>query len=214
MIKAVIFDLDGTLVDSQPLQFKSHRDAFNKFGYDLTLKAWKEWIHNSMSSRKWVEKNNLQIDYLAVRAEWKKNYKKLVDSELKLKPGAKNLVNKLYKKFPLGVASSSSIELINLILKKFRLKAKFMVAISDTEMERGKPFPDIFLKAAVKLKVKPNECLVFEDSVAGLTAAKSASMKCIVCPDKFCPLDKKKFKSADRIVNRLKDVTMKMISGY
>jgi beta-phosphoglucomutase-like phosphatase (HAD superfamily) len=124
----------------------------------------------------------------------------------------RTLVNKLWKKYPLAIASASRIESIKLCLKKFNLYKKFKVLCAEENSMRGKPFPDIFLKTAELLHVKPEECLVFEDSIAGLTAAKSANMKCIVCPDKFCPLDIKNFKKADKIVNSLKDVTIKMIN--
>jgi HAD superfamily hydrolase (TIGR01509 family) len=208
MTKAIIFDLDGLLIDSQPLQFKAYHDAFKKFGYDLTKDSWMLWVHDSLSAKEWVEKHNLKIDPHSVRVEKKKIFEKLIHKELKLKPGARELVNKLYKKFPLGIASASRIESINLILKKFKFTSKFKVVLSDTKMERGKPFPDIYLNTARKLKVKPENCLVFEDSIAGLKAAKSAGMKCIVCPDKFLKIDIKKFKKADKIVESLKQVNI------
>lgn len=214
MPKAIIFDLDGLLIDSQPIQFEAYRTAFKKFGYNLTKDSWTIWIHESLGPKKWVEREKLDMDHYAVREEKKKIFEKLVKTKLKLKPGARSLVNRLYKKFPLGIASSSRIESIELILKKFKLTKKFRVAISDTKMKRGKPFPDIFLKTAELLKVKPIDCLVFEDSIAGLQAAKSAKMKCIICPDKFSEIDIKKFKKADKIVKSLKDVTLKMIEEY
>ncbi|MBN1494120.1 HAD family phosphatase [Candidatus Peregrinibacteria bacterium] len=208
MPKAIIFDLDGLLIDSQPLQYRAYHNAFKKFGYNLTRKGWKMWIHNSLNPRTWIAREKLNIDLLKVRKEKRKIFEKLVETELKLKPGARALINKLYKKYPLAIASSSRIESILLILKKFSFTQKFKVILSDTKMKRGKPFPDIFLKAAQKLKTKPYDCVVFEDSLAGFAAAKAAGMKCIVCPDSFCPVPLTQFKKADKIIKSLKNITL------
>lgn len=152
-IKVIIFDLDGLLVDSQPLQYEAYNRVFTRHGFPLSKADWKEWIHNSYSPGMWIKKHGLQLDADILRAEKKVIYDELISRELKLKPGAAQVINKLGKKYRICIASSSRIESINLVLKKFKLAEKFQEVISDTEMERGKPFPDIFLVAADKMGV-------------------------------------------------------------
>lgn len=211
MIKVIIFDLDGLLIDSQPLQYKAHNQVFSQHGYPLTLKDWHEWIHNGYNIKLWIEKNKLPLDDKKIRAEKKIVYDKLVINKLKLKPGALELINRLYGKYKLCIASSSRIDSIKLCINKFGIESKFDKLISDKEMLKGKPHPDIFLKTAQIMNVKPEECLVIEDSIVGLKAAKAAKMTCIICPDTFSSLEHSKYKNADRIVETLDEITGDMI---
>ena len=112
------------------------------------------------------------------------------------------------------MASSSRIESIELCLNKFSLIDKFRHLISDVDMDRGKPHPDVFLYAAKMLDIDPESCLVFEDSLAGLQAAKSAGMKCVICPDSsFENSDLEKYRDADKIVSRLSEVNLDTIKA-
>lgn len=211
MIKTIIFDLDGLLIDSQPLQYKAYNQVFSKYGVPLTLKDWNEWIHKGSDPQIWIQKHHLPLDAETIRAEKKIIYDKLIHDELELKPGALDLINALYGKFRLCIASSSRIESIELSINKFGLKSKFEKLVSDTEMVKGKPHPDIFLKAAELMNAKAGECLVIEDSLAGLNAAKAAKMLCFICPDSSSKVELHKFRDADKIVNRLDEITYEMI---
>lgn len=213
MIKVIIFDLDGLLVDSLPLLYKAYNQVFTKYGCPLSLENWHEWINGSLKPIIWIQKNKLPLDAGAVRLEKKKIYEKLIRDELKLKPGAKNLINILGKKLRLCIASSSRIESVKSIVNKFKLGSKFEELISDAEMEKWKPHPYIFLKTAEIMGVKPNECLVVEDSIAGLKAAKAAGMICIICPDSFSDTKPNEFKGADKIVKNLNEISYKMIES-
>ena len=211
MIKTIIFDLDGLLIDSQPLQYKAYNQVFSQYGFPLTLKNWHEWIHNGYDAKIWIQKNRLSLDAEKIRAEKKIIYDKFIQDELQLKQGAINVINKLYKKYKLCIASSSRIESIKSVLQKFNLESKFLKIISDTEMVKGKPHPDIFLKAAELMNAKAEECLVIEDSIAGLKAAKASKMICIICPDTFSDIKKSEYKNADIIVKSLDEITYEMI---
>lgn len=213
MIKVVIFDLDGLLIDSQPLQHKAYNQVFSKYGFPLTIKNWREWIQNSYNAKIWIQKNRLPLDADKIRAEKKKIYERLMRDGLKLKPGALNLINKLHGRFKLYIASSSRIESIRSALDKFKLISKFEKLVSDQELDKGKPHPDIFLKTAGLAHVHPRECLVIEDSMAGLKAAKTAKMKCIICPDTFCGIDPQEFQNADKIVHNLSEITIDAINN-
>lgn len=213
MFKVIIFDLDGLLIDSQPLQYQAYHQVFSNHGFPLTLVDWHEWIQHSYSVKQWIQKNNLPLAVDPIRAEKKKIYDQLIHDELQLKPGARKLINELRGKFRLCIASSSRIESIELVLDKFDLKYKFEKLISDTEMDKGKPHPDIFLITAQAMNVQPAECLVIEDSIAGLKAAEAANMLCIICPDSFGKLEPVEFKGADKIVNHLGEITSEMIDN-
>jgi len=213
MIKVIIFDLDGLLIDSQPLQHKAYHEVFSKHGYPISKEQWRDWINFSGRVQDWVEKENLSLDPEKLRIEKKVIYDKLIKEELNLKLGAENIIDLLSKKFRLCIASSSRIESIESIVKKFGLESKFEKLISDSKMGRGKPEPTVFLKAAELMKASPEECIVIEDSAVGLKAAKSAKMKCIVCPDCFYKVESSKIKTADKIVNNLNEISIFMINN-
>lgn len=210
-IQVVIFDLDGLLIDSQPLQYKAYNQVFSKHGFPISLKTWHRWVQYGCNIQDCIQMDNLPLDAEIIRAEKKKIYEKLIHDELKLKPGALDLINKLYGNFRLCIASSSRIESIELSVKKFNIESKFEKLISDLDIKKGKPHPDVFLHAAEVMGVFPEGCCVIEDSVAGLKAAKSAGMKCVVCPDSFCETEISEFKSADKIVKTLNDVDRQLI---
>ncbi len=214
MFKLIIFDLDGLLIDSQPLQHEAYSKIFSQYDQAISKKDWiKYWIHMSGNAKQWIEFRNLDLDYQKIRTEKKIIYDELIQDKMKLKPGAKELVNLLYKEFPLVVASGSRIESIELCLGKFNLIGKFKHMFSDTEIKRGKPHPDIFLYAAKMMSIEPRDCLVFEDSIAGLQSAKSAGMKCIIYPNNFSNLDTEQYKGVDRIVNQLSEVNLNIIKS-
>lgn len=211
MIRVVIFDFDGLLVDSQPLQFESYRHVLSKHGIQLSQAEWVEFIHKSYSIQQWFKIKDISLDPEKIRSEKMIMYNRLITDKLLLKPGAGKLVELLSGKYKLGVASASRIESINLGLRKFGLEARFEIVLSDIDCAHGKPFPDVLLKIADSTGEDPKDCLVLEDSVAGLKAAKAAGMKCIVCPDTFQPVSLLEFEGADKIVGSLDEITLQTI---
>lgn len=211
MIKVIIFDLDGLLIDSQPLQYRAYNHVFSKYGSPISIEEWHEWIMNSYSTDYWIKRNNLKLDPEAIREEKQELYKGWVKDELNLKPGARYVIDLLFKKYKLCVASASRIDSIELILDKFNFISKFKKLLSDHNVTNRKPYPDIFLKAAVDMNAKPKECIVIEDSVAGLKAAKAAGMKCIICRDSFSNFPLSFFEGADKIVGSLEGITFETI---
>ncbi len=139
-------------------------------------------------------------------------YSLLNKEEIKLMPGLINLLNILKKNNKkIAIASSSEKEYIEYILNKFNIKEFFEVIISGYEIEKGKPEPDIFLKASEKLKVSPNECLVIEDSRNGVLAAKRAGMKCIAIPNSITK--NQDFSLANKVLNSLNEITIELIES-
>ncbi len=212
MITVVIFDLDGVLVDSQPLQYQSYNEIFTKYGHPLTKKHWLEWIHHGMDHKKLIEREKLAIDPNVIHTEKMALYAQLIDSTMLLKPGVKELINRLVNsQYRLCIASASRIESIEQIVKKFNMEASFEYLLSDRDIQFPKPHPHIFLEAARLMGVLPEECAVIEDSLTGLKAAKAALMRCIICPDPWGDEPLPDYTGADVMVKSLDEVTLEML---
>lgn len=183
MLKAVIFDMDGVLVDSEPLHMDVNLVIHKELGIEIPPEEYKKFIGVS-NLYKWTtikEKYHLDLSIEEIVKEERKRVVEYIGKNLKESiPGVKELIYGLKSKgVKLAVASSSSRSLINTILKNTGLTDVFSYIISGEEVQRSKPSPDIFLKAAEGLSADPGECAVFEDSKNGTIAAKAAGMYCI-----------------------------------
>lgn len=185
MLECVIFDLDGLMVDSEPLQFQAYREAFAYFGFELTIARWTQWHAVESSTRHFVESEELDLDAEAVRAKKKQIYDRMIADELRLKPGVSELVDALASGYRLCVASGSRRESIEGCLEKFSMLQHFEHLCSATEVKRSKPYPDVYLHALELMQVAPSSTLALEDSPTGLAAATAAGLTCVVCPDSF-----------------------------
>ncbi|MGC9599371.1 MAG: HAD family phosphatase [Minisyncoccia bacterium] len=210
MIKAVIFDMDGLMIDSEPIQSKSfeyvlrtHDKApiFNPNGLIQTIgiTAKDNWILLK-------EKHNLTASVASLLAKKRSVYGKLLKENVKPQKGLFSLIKKLKKGgFKLGIASSSKLSNIKLVLSSLHLSRSFDVILSGESLTRGKPHPDIFLETARKLSVDPSDCVVLEDAESGVEAAHRAKMKVIAVPNKFTR--DHDFKKADLVVSSLGKIT-------
>ncbi len=183
MLKAVLFDMDGVIIDSEPLHTKAFQDSMKQFGLDLTEDYLNQFI--GRTDRYLVEllikKFQLQqsVDTLL---EAKNNKKRQYEKEIGYPPVpyVKELIMDLSANHvKLAIASSSPMEAIHETVKTLGLSDYFDQYISGMDLKHSKPAPDIFLKAADSLDVSPLECLVIEDSTHGIAAAKAANMTCI-----------------------------------
>ncbi len=175
--------MDGVIIDSEPLHFESDRMVMREFGVELTDEELNRFV-GVANPQMWAELKdkysiNITIEELLERQHASK-LKLLEERELETISGIDELISDLQKKgIAIALASSSSREFIELVLKKLGITECFQVIVSGDEVEKGKPEPDIFLKAAELLKVSPENCIVLEDSQHGVNAAKKAGMKCI-----------------------------------
>jgi HAD superfamily hydrolase (TIGR01509 family) len=211
MLELVIFDLDGLLVDSEPLQYQAYRDAFSRHGIELALQDWPQWHRLEASAARWISVHNLPLDPEQIRLEKKILYDALIAQELCLKPGARQLVETLAQKFRLCVASGSRPESIEACLVRFSLQSFFECQVSATLLARKKPYPDVYLEALAKMQVRPGRAIAIEDSVTGLKAASAAGIKCIVCPDTFLPMPLSELDGAALIVDSLENLSLSQI---
>jgi len=181
MIKAIIFDMDGVLVDSEPFHLEIENRQFSLNQISISEEEHQSYM-GSTSVVMWnkiAERHKLPIAVEELieqnRLESIKYFSAL--NEIPVMPGLVDLLKKLQaKNYPLAVASSSYPEIIELILERTSLKKYFQVIVSGQEAGKSKPEPDIFLLAAHKLQVKPEYCLVVEDSANGIKAANAAGM--------------------------------------
>ncbi len=183
MPAAVIFDMDGVIIDSEPLYLKVNREVFRELGIPFTEEEYNSYV--GLSNREmWesiIDKHRLNraIDDL-MSLQQQKDREILNSGEGKTVPHVKELLNELREEgVPMAVASSSAMTIIEMILNQFSFRPYFQVLVSGEEMKRSKPAPDIFLHTAGLLNVAPSECVVIEDSANGVRAAVDADMKCV-----------------------------------
>ncbi|CUP79361.1 HAD family hydrolase [Clostridium baratii] len=191
MIKAVIFDLDGLLIDSEIISYKIYKEILNQFGHDFSIE---EYAQNFSGKTEVKNVTNL-IDTYSL--PWTVDIglnnvlemeSKFIDQGVALKTGAKELLEYLKDKcFKIAIASSSTEDRALTILRQHNIIEYFDEFVFGHEVKKGKPNPDIFLKTCDKLSEKPEECLVLEDSEAGIQAAYSASIPVICIPDMKVP---------------------------
>ena len=185
MIEAVVFDLDGLLLDSEQVWDEVRERLVRERGgtwsdtaqadmMGMSSPEWSRYMHESLGLRESPEEINDEV----VRRMLERYRERLP-----LIPGALEAVRRLAAKWPLGLASSSNREVIEAFLETAHVRDLFPATVSSEEVARGKPAPDVFLEAARRLGVPPEGCAAIEDSANGLRAAKAAGMRVIAIPN-------------------------------
>ncbi|HYE32558.1 MAG TPA: HAD-IA family hydrolase [Methylomirabilota bacterium] len=179
---AVIFDMDGVIIDSEPRHELAFRQIFDEMGYGHNHGIHFPDYYGRSDRALWVDfiqkhQPNESLEHLM---EWKqRRFLDLIEREQPIFPEVPALVAKLAAAYPLALASGSYHPVINVVLGMKNLRPHFRAVVSAQDVVHGKPAPDIFLRAAELLQVDPADCCVIEDSVAGVTAAKAAGMTAI-----------------------------------
>jgi HAD superfamily hydrolase (TIGR01509 family) len=187
--EAVIFDLDGVLIDSEPLWDQARRELVRDVGREWPSGATEAMM--GMSSPEWSAylRDAVGVPLSAVEIN-KRVVERLLThyrQHVPLLPGAVDALRRLAARWPLGLASSSNRPVIEAVLGLADLAQFFAVTVSSEEVARGKPAPDVYLAAARKLGVEPVACAVIEDSANGIRAGVAAQMSVVAIPNREFP---------------------------
>lgn len=183
--KAVVFDMDGVLVDSEPVHFKSCQEFLRPYNVNYSEADHGQFIGTTdeFMWKIYSEKYNIQVDSEQFIQRREEILIGLLKREAVARPGVYELLERLkQREVPIAVASSSSLSTIGVVLEALKIRAYFDVIASGEEVMHGKPAPDVFLLAAERLGLPPADCLVIEDSHNGTKAAKAAGMYCLAVP--------------------------------
>jgi HAD superfamily hydrolase (TIGR01509 family) len=182
---AVVFDLDGVLLDSEQVWDEVREQLVRERGAHWHEGAQREMM--GMSSVEWSQYMHDDLGLAdppeAISAEVVRRMEERYRSRLPLIDGAREAVERLAGRWPLGLASSSNREVIDLVLELSGLAQFFRVTVSSEEVARGKPAPDVYLEAARRLEVRPEGCVAIEDSENGIRSAKAAGMRVVAIPN-------------------------------
>ncbi|MFB8245120.1 HAD family hydrolase [Streptomyces sp. NPDC055952] len=197
---SVIFDLDGTLVDSEPNYFEAGRQTLAAYGVpDFTWADHERYV--GISTREtvadWKDRYALPATVEELLAATNRRYLELARSATRAYPEMRGFVELLAADgVPMAVASGSSPEAIAAVLTGTGLDAHLRTAVSADEVAHGKPAPDVFLEAARRLGASPADCVVLEDAAPGAAAAHAAGMRCIAVPYVPAQADSPEFATA------------------
>lgn len=208
--KAVIFDMDGLLIDSEPQWQEAGRETIRQFGYELSEEAYNS--STGLRTEEWIEHwfRHFGINMVeapqAVNLIIEKAIDK-IDRNGHPLPGVDDILSFFRKReFRIGLATSSPHSLVDVVLRKLDLAGTFDAIASAGDLPYGKPHPQVYLDCAASLGCPPIQCIAFEDSYYGMIAAKAARMKCVVVPHPGA-YDHPKWSAADLKLARLDDFT-------
>ena len=206
---AVIFDLDGVLVDSEGVWNDARRDIALQHGGRWPAGAQRAMM--GMSSTEWSSYMHTELGVLLtpeqISEEVVARLAALYRERLPLIPGAREAVSGLAQDWPLGLASSANRPIIELVLDLSGLRTFFKATVSSEEVSRGKPAPDVYLEAAARLGVAAGRCAAIEDSSNGLRSAAAAGMTVFAVPNREFPPSDDALALADEVLDSLTQLT-------
>jgi HAD superfamily hydrolase (TIGR01509 family) len=216
VIEAVVFDLDGVLIQTEEIWDEVRGDYIVGLGgrYDdeaqrammgMSSTEWSAYIHDELGVDLPPEHINADVvELMAARYR----------AELPVVPGAREAVERMAAVFPLAIASSSNRPLIVVVLELAQLAELFRATVSSEEVARGKPAPDVYLEAAGRLGVHPQVCAAVEDSHSGIASAKAAGMRVVAIPNRRYPPDDDALAEANVVLESITELTVDTIDAH
>lgn len=202
-IKAVVFDMDGVLIDSEPLWRKAMITGFSQYGITVTEDDGRRLtgLRNDEVVGQLLKEHESHLSATDISATIINEVCRLIQNEGQPISGFTSLAKQLHeKKIPLAVATSSPMQVVNTVLDKLAIRNYFSAVVSAEKFPYGKPHPQVYIEACSALSQNPTECLAIEDSLNGALAAKSARMMVLVFPD-HAAKNKKGFGIADFLID-------------
>ncbi len=214
MIKGVVFDLDGVLIDSPKIYFKVMKDFLQNHDLEVTDRVVSNFISLSLKDEflELTKKYSIDVSFDDFLKETLEKSLAISKKELTVCVGVKELLADLKEKnFLLAVASNNNKRTIDFVFEKFGFSDFFSTVVTGEDVVHGKPHPEIYLNAVQFLGVKPFECVGIEDTLIGVRSVKAAGLKCIAVPNSFA--GHVSFQEADLVVKELTDLNSKRIIG-
>src|SRR3712207_3216243 len=215
IIEAIIFDLDGVIVDSEHVWDAAREALARERGG-----RWHEGAQHDMMGMSSVEWSRYMHDVIGLKdppeeisAEVVRRLEATYREELPLIDGAPEAVVRLAEMWPLAVASSSNRPIIDLVLERGGLDRFFGATVSSEEVPRGKPSPDVYLEAARRLGVDPTKAAAVEDSRNGILSARAAGMRVIAIPNKRFPPGEETLAEADVVLESISELAAAAVKG-
>jgi HAD superfamily hydrolase (TIGR01509 family) len=213
--EAVVFDLDGVLLQSEEVWDAVREHYVRERGgrYDeevqrammgMSAPEWSRFLH---------EEAHVPDDPAEINSEVVRRMLAAYERELPLLPGAVAAVRRAATAFPLGLASSSNRAIFEEVLELAGIAECFRATVSSEEVPQGKPAPDVYFEAAARLGVAPERCTAVEDSHAGIRSAKGAEMRVVAIPNAAYPPDEEALGQADAVVRSLDELTVEVLNG-
>jgi HAD superfamily hydrolase (TIGR01509 family) len=213
VIEAVVFDLDGLLLDSEQVWDAAREELARERGG-----RWHEGAQRDMMGMSSTEWSRYMHDVVGlpeppdeINAEVVRRLENRYREHLPVIPGAQAAVERLAERWPLALASSSNRELIDLALDLMGIAGLFKATVSSEEVAGGKPAPDVYLEAARRLGVDPHQAAAIEDSHNGIRAAKAAGMRVIAIPNRHFPPGEEALAQADVVLDSLAELTAEAV---
>jgi HAD superfamily hydrolase (TIGR01509 family) len=215
VIAAVVFDLDGLLLDTEQVWDEAREELTRERGGRWHDRAQRDMM--GMSSPEWSRYMHDELGLAEppeeISAEVVRRLEVRYRRRLPLIPGAREAVERLGGRWPLGLASSSNRELIDLALELGCMRGFFRASVSSEEVARGKPAPDVYVEAARRLGVPPHSCAAIEDSQNGIRSAKAAAMRMVAIPNVHFPPAAEALALADVVLRSLDELTPEAIEA-
>jgi HAD superfamily hydrolase (TIGR01509 family) len=215
-VAAIVFDMDGVLIDSEQLWDEVREQLANERGgrwhdraqadmMGMSSPEWSSYMHDVIGLAESPEEINAEV------------VRRLLEryrESLPLLPGAVEAVERLAARWPLGLASSSNREVIDAVLESAGIAELFRATVSSEEVASGKPAPDVYVEAAHRLQIEPARCAAVEDSRNGIRAARAAGMRVVAIPNPHYPPTDDVLASADVVLRSLDELTVERLSAF